>query len=100
MAGHKPHIRLIKGSQPPVWVCKGQGRWNGHGGSPQDAYRDWGGRSIDLGRYAGTHGGARPDQAMAAHAAWWMFAWTDWDACKRFIVGGLVAAAVLWLLWR
>ena len=97
MAGHKPHIRLIKGSQPPVWVCKGQGRWNGHGGTPQAAYRDWGGRSIDIGRYAGTYGGAIPDKEIATYVDWWLAAW---EGSKRFIVGGLVAAAVLWLLWR
>lgn len=73
----------------------------GLGSAPQEAYQDWRqenvGRRIDLGRYAGTYGGTLPDRAMTAHDTWWL---SVWEARKRLIIGGLVAAAVLWLLWR
>lgn len=73
----------------------------GLGSTPQEAYQDWRqenvGRRIDLGRYAGTYGGTLPDRAMTAHDTWWL---SVWEARKRLIIGGLVAAAVLWLLWR
>lgn len=102
MAGQdkeKPHIRLIQGAQPPVWVCKGQDRWNGHGESPRAAYRDWrqekGGRRIDLGRYAGTYGGYLPDKQVSTYAYWWS---SICDYGKQIAIGFIIAvAATLWV---
>ena len=83
------------------WSCSMCNTEIGLGSTPQEAYQDWRhenvGRRIDLGRYAGTYGGTLPDRAMTAHDTWWL---SVWDARKRLIIGGLVAAAVLWLLWR
>ena len=72
MAGHKPHIHLVKGLLGlPFWVCRMPGKIDGAGRDPQSAYRDWRlhnfsqwslQRNIDIGRYAGTYGGAHPDQ--------------------------------------
>lgn len=83
------------------WSCSMCNTEIGLGSTPQEAYQDWRqenvGRRIDLGRYAGTYGGTLPDRAMTSHDTWWL---SVWEARKRLIIGGLVAAAVLWLLWR
>ena len=82
------------------WSCSMCNTEIGLGSTPQEAYQDWRqenvGRCIDLGRYAGTYGGTRQDRDVAAYAGWWM---SVWEANKRFIVGGLVSAVILWLLW-
>lgn len=97
----KPHIaKLVTTGR---WCCTMRKTNPGFGMTPRSAYRDWElenqGPRIDLSKYAGTYGGSLPDQAMTAHATWWMLAWAAWESCKRFIVGCLVAAVILWLLW-
>ena len=99
----KPHI--VKLLYSDRWVCSMRNTNMGLGITPQEAFRDWRRQNlpswklqhrIDLGRYAGTYGGTLPDRAMTAHDTWWL---SVWEARKRLIIGGLVAAAVLWLLW-
>ena len=42
MAGHKPHIHLVKGLLGlPLWVCRMPGTIDGGGRDPQSAYRSW-----------------------------------------------------------
>lgn len=89
----KPHIYRLRGIMNlQFWVCRMQGKVDGFGRDPQSAYRHW----------VLANSGTWRDRKVvtsdaAAHAVWWVSAW---EACKRFIVGGLVAAAVLWLFWR
>ena len=71
----------------------------GLGSTPQEAYQDWRqenvGRRIDLGRYAGTYGGTRPDRDVYAYAGWWL---SICEYGKQIAIGTLIAvAATLWV---
>lgn len=71
----------------------------GFGGTPKEAYQDWlqenAGRRIDLGSYAGSYGGARPDRNAGAYAGWWL---CSCEYGKQIAIGALIAAAAtLWV---
>lgn len=95
MAGHKPHIHLVKGLLGlPFWVCRMPGKIDGGGGDPQSAYRSW----------LHANSGMQRDQQMAAvrdeAANVAMLAAFIPRMMAAFVVCGLIAAVILWLLWR
>lgn len=102
----KPRIHLARGILGlPFWVCRMPGKIDGGGSDPQSAYRDWRRhnfsqwglqRKIDLGRYAGTYGGAHPDQEAAKRPVVDSGRIIAGVLALAIIVAGIISAVMLW----